>query len=108
MPEASSAVPVQVRQTFFSTVPSSLLRSTVQHVRPDDSTPALDAAPQPAVTSIFNPGLETMIEFIMRLSVTGPAPIKNDIDEDGLIGGIGSQRRPKYNEITTSRSPKQT
>ena len=43
-----------------------------------------------------------MIESIMRLSVSGPAPIKNDIDEDGLIGGIGSQRRPKYNEMPIS------
>ena len=40
-----------------------------------------------------------MVESIMRLSVIGPAPIKNDIDEVGLLGGIGSQRRPKYNEM---------
>ena len=43
-----------------------------------------------------------MIESIMRLSVIGPAPIKNDIDEYGLVGGIGSQRRPKYNEMPIS------
>ena len=51
---------------------------------------------------MFDPGLETMIEFIMRLSVSKPAPIKNDIDEHGLLGGIGSQRRPTYNETPIS------
>ena len=102
MPEASSAVPSPVRQTFFSTVPAFSSILTVQHIRSDDSTPALDAALQPAVTCIFNIGLETMIESIMRLSVSGPAPIKNDIDEHRLVGGIGFQRRPKYNEMPIS------
>ena len=38
----------------------------------------------------------------MRLSVTGPAPAKNDIDEAGLVGGIGYQRRPWLNEMLIS------
>ena len=43
-----------------------------------------------------------MIESIMRLSMSGPAPIKNDIYEYGNIGGMGLQRRPKYNEMPIS------
>ena len=38
----------------------------------------------------------------MRLSVFGPAPIRNDIDEFWNIGGMGLQRRPRYNEMPIS------
>ena len=102
MPEASSAVPSPVRQTFFATVQASSSSFSVQHIQPADFTAAPEAALQPAVTSIFNPGLETLIESIMRLSVFGPAPIRNDIDEFGNIGGMGLQRRPRYNEMPIS------
>ena len=102
MPEASSAVPSPVRQTFFHTVQASSSSFSVQHIQPADSTAAPDAAPQPAVASIFNTGLETLIESIMRLSVSGPAPIRNDMDEFGNIGGMGLQRRPRHNEMPIS------
>ena len=107
MPEASDAVPVPVRHTFFHTAISSS-RPLVQLAEPDgetDATPDPDAVPQPelpspAATRVFNLGLETTVEFIMRLSTTGPAPVENDIDDAGLVGGIGSQRRPKPNEMS--------
>ena len=94
MPEASDAVPVPVRHTFFTTAISSS-RPVVQLAEPDGET---DATPDPD----FNIGLETTVEFIMRISTTGPVPVENDIDDAGLVGGIGSQRRPKPNEMSMS------
>ena len=38
----------------------------------------------------------------MRLAATGPAPVENDIDLAGLVGGIGSQRRLNPNEVPMS------
>ena len=46
--------------------------------------------------------METLVEALLRLAVSGAAPIKNDIDEYGDIGGIGLQRRPNYNEMPIS------
>ena len=76
MPEASSAVPVPVRHTFFHKASSSSSRPVVQLAHPDEFMPAPDTAPQPIGTNVFNPGLETLVEFIMRLQVTGAAPVK--------------------------------
>ena len=82
----------------------------VQLAEPDgetDTTPDSDAVikpelPSPAATRIFNPGLETTVESVMRISATSPVPIENDIDNAGLVGGIGSQRRPKPNDMRMS------
>ena len=82
----------------------------MQLAEPDgeiDATPDPDAVPQPelpspAATIVFTIGLETTVESIMRLSTTGPASIEIDIDDAGLVGGIGSQRRPTPNEMSMS------
>ena len=81
MPEASAAVPVPVRHTFFHTATASSSRPVEHLAHPDESMPAPDTAPQPTATNVFNPGLETLVESIMRLSVTDTAPVNNDIDE---------------------------
>ena len=72
MPEASDAVLVPVKHTFFHTAISSS-RPIVQLAEPDgetDATPDPDAVPQPelpspAATRVFNFGLETTVECIM-------------------------------------------
>ena len=38
----------------------------------------------------------------MRLAVSGAAPVETDIDDYGLIGCIGLQRRANYNEMPIS------
>ena len=38
----------------------------------------------------------------MRLAASGAAPVETDIDDYGLIGGIGLQRRANYNEMPIS------
>ena len=48
---------------------------------------ASDIAPQLNITNVFKLGLETLVEFIMRLQVTGLIASNNNIDEDMLIYG---------------------
>ena len=89
MLEASNAVLSQPRQTFFHTVQAT-------------SSCSSDPAPQPAETSIFNTGLENFVESLMRLAVSGAAPVETDIDDYGLIGCIGLQRPGNSNEMPIS------
>ena len=89
MPEASDVVPTPIRHTFFTTANSSS-RPVVLLAEPDGKNNAVPQPelPSPASTNVFNPALESTVEAIMRLAATGPAPVENDIDLAGLVGGI--------------------
>ena len=103
MPEASDAVPTQIRHPFFLTANCSS-RPVVTLPEPDGDTNAVPQPelPSPASTNVFNPALETTVEAVMRISATGPVPVESDVDIVGLVRGIGSQRRLNPNEVPMS------
>ena len=72
MPETSDSVPRQPLQTFFHTVEVTSSSST-------------EPMPRPAVTYVFNPGLETTVEALRRLAVAGAAPQNTDVEDLGPV-----------------------
>ena len=66
------AAPRQPLQTCFHTVEVTSSSST-------------EPMPRPAITSVFNPGLENTVEALMKLAVSGAAPQNTDVEDIGPI-----------------------
>ena len=81
MPSSDDPGPQQPAHTFFPT-------------RRPASSPSATPSQLPSTTIVFNPGLETPEEALMRLGVPWPVPDKQvELDELGYIGSVFGDRR---------------
>ena len=92
MPADDDSALQQPLQTFFRT------RQT--------TSSSITALPLPAITFVFNRGLDNIIEAFMRLGVAGLVPDTDAVEEAGYVGQMfGFHRRVRWIETDQGPAP---